>query len=235
VRKPSDAGTSDGIEELKPKGSVMKIRWIATGLVFGVALSLLTGPVLSQEAKVGESENEKFMKAWQKYALPGKYHEKLEYLVGTWDMSTKIWMEGPDKPPHESTATTWCRMIFGGRFVQTEMKGMMTLEIDGQMMPIPVEAIGYIGYDNFKEKYIGIWIDSHSTGIYYSEGTVDETGKLFTYFMEMDEWETGRRGVPYKMTDKVIDNGKTIVSEFHDLTMPDGKTLMMQMTSKRKD
>jgi hypothetical protein len=98
-----------------------------------------------------------------------------------------------------------------------------------------VEAIGYIGYDNFKEKYIGIWIDSHSTGIYYSEGTVDETGKLFTYFMEMDEWETGRRGVPYKMTDKVIDNGKTIVSEFHDLTMPDGKTLMMQMTSKRKD
>ncbi|MHC4978009.1 MAG: DUF1579 family protein, partial [Planctomycetota bacterium] len=122
----------------------MRIRWIASGFAFGVVMSLLTGPVLSQEAPKQESETERMMKSWQKYALHGKKHEKLEYYVGTWDVTTKFWMDGPDKPPTESTATTWCRMIFGGRFVQSEMKGMMTIEIEGQMVPIPMEAVGYI-------------------------------------------------------------------------------------------
>jgi hypothetical protein len=173
------------------------------------------------------------MKAWQKYALPGKNHEKLEYLVGKWDVTTKYWMDGPGKPPTESTATTWCRMVFGGRFVQTDLKGMMTLEIDGQMKPMPMEAVGYIGYDNFKEKYVAIWIDSHSTGIYYSEGTADKKGKVFTYFSQLDEWETGRRDVPYKMTDTIVD-ADTIVTAFHDLTAGPDETLVMEMTSRRR-
>jgi hypothetical protein len=215
------------------KGSVMRLRWIASGFAFGVAMSLLSGPVLSQEARKQESETEQMMKAWQKYALPGKNHEKLEYLVGTWDLTTKYWTDGADEPPNESTATTWCRMVFGGRFVQTEMKGMMTLEVEGQMVPIPMEAVGYIGYDNFKEKYVSIWIDSHSTGIYYSEGTADKKGKVFTYFAQLDEWETGRHDVPYKMTDTIV-NADTIVTEFHDLTADAGETLVMQMTSRRR-
>jgi hypothetical protein len=215
------------------KGSVMRIRWIASGFAFGVVMSLLTGPVLSQEAPKQESETERMMKSWQKYALPGKNHEKLEYYVGTWDVTTKFWMDGPDKPPTESTATTWCRMIFGGRFVQSEMKGMMTIEIEGQMVPIPMEAVGYIGYDNFKEKYVAAWIDSHGTGIYHSEGTADKKGKVFTYFSMWDEWETGRRNVPYRMTDTILD-ADTIVTEFHDMTAAEGETLVMEMTSRRR-
>ena len=211
----------------------MRLRWIASGFALGVAMSLVSGPVLSQEAPKQESEEKRVKPAWQKYTLPGKNHERLEYYVGTWDVTTKFWMDGPDKPPTESTATSWCRMIFGGRFVQTDMKGMMTVEIEGRMVPIPMEAVGYLGYDNFKEKYVGIWIDGHGTGIYYSEGTADKKGKVFTYFSMWDEWETGRRNVPYKVTDTILD-ADTIVTEFHDLTAESGKTLVMQMKSKRR-
>ncbi|MHC4968293.1 MAG: hypothetical protein ACYTF4_06710, partial [Planctomycetota bacterium] len=69
---------------------------------------------------------------------------------------------------------------------------------------------------------------------YHSEGTVDDTGKVFTYFSVWDEWETGRRNMPYKMTDTILD-ANTVVTEFHDMTMPAGKSLVMQMTSRRKN
>jgi hypothetical protein len=217
------------------KGSVMRTRWVAFGFAVGVVASLMTGEVLSQEARVNErdAEQERMMKLWEKYALPGPFHEKLQFFVGTWDVTTKYWMEGPEGPPAESKSTMWGRMIYGGRFLETKTRGTMSFEYKGDVVQFPVESVGYIGYDKFKAKYVGIWIDSGSTGIYQAEGTVDETGKVFTYFSMWDEWESGRRNVPYKLVDTIRDEN-TIVTEFHDLTRPQGKTLLMQMTSRRQ-
>jgi hypothetical protein len=36
------------------------------------------------------------------------------------------------------------------------------------------------------------------------------------------------------MTDTILD-ANTVVTEFHDMTMPAGKSLVMQMTSRRKN
>ncbi|MHC4766580.1 MAG: DUF1579 family protein [Planctomycetota bacterium] len=212
----------------------MKLRWTALGFAFGVAALLMTADVLSQEAPEPDDDMEQMMKLWEKYALPGPFHEKLEFYVGTWDVTTKFWMEGPDELPAESKSTMWCRAIMGGRFIETRGQGTMSFEYKGQVVDFPVESVGYIGYDNFKEKYVGTWIESSGTAMYHSEGTVDDTGKVFTYFSVWDEWETGRRNMPYKMTDTILD-ANTVVTEFHDMTMPAGKSLVMQMTSRRKN
>ncbi|MHC4416765.1 MAG: DUF1579 family protein [Planctomycetota bacterium] len=210
----------------------MKTRWIAYGFAFGVAASLMTGEVLSQEAPGPDAEMEQLMKLWEKYALPGPHHRKLEVFTGTWEVTTKMWMEGADAPPAESKSTSWCRPIFGGRFIESKAQGTMSFEYKGEVIQVPTESVGYIGYDSFKEKYVLSWIHSGGTGIYYAEGTVDETGKVFTYFATYDEWETGRRGVPYKMVDRIIDEN-TIVSSMYDLTMKPDESKVLEMVSKR--
>lgn len=217
----------------------MKLRLLALGFVFGVTTALLSSQVLSgdksdkaEKADKG-AETKQMMELWKKYALPGDYHQKLEVFAGDWDVTTRIWMEGPGEPPNVSNSTVQSELIFGGRFLRTNMRGMMSLEVEGEMMEFPIEAVGYVGYDNFKQKYVSIWIDSHNTGIYYTEGFVDPTGRIFTYIGTMDEWETGQRDKPYKMVDQVISENR-IVSQMHDLTMPEGQTRVFEMVAARK-
>ncbi len=207
----------------------MKFRMLLCGFSLGVVAALLSGELLSAG---GPRDDDEMMRLYQKYALPGPFHEKLEFFEGEWDVTTKIWMSGPDAPPAVSTSTVSSKLMFGDRFLQTKMRGTMNLEINGEVMPIPMEAIGYVGYDNFKQKYTSVWIDSHNTGIYYAEGNVDETGKVFTYFGTMDVWEENARDRPYKMVDRIIDENTT-VSEMHDL-MLEGQTRIFEMVAKRR-
>jgi hypothetical protein len=141
-------------------------------------------------------------------------------------------MEGPDAPPTESKSKAWCRSAFGGRFIESKEQGTMSMVYKGEVVQVPTESIGFIGYDTFKEKYVSVWLHSGGTGIYYAEGTVDETGKVFTYFATYDEWETGRRGVPYKMVDRIVDEN-TLVTTMYDLTMKPQESKVFEMVSKR--
>ena len=211
------------------RGLRMNVRMLVCGFVLGAGTALVSTEILS----AGEPDfDDARMKLYQKYALPGPFHDKMEFFEGEWDVTTKIWMEGPDAPPALSTATVSHKFMFGDRFLQTTMRGTINLEINGEVMAIPTEAIGYLGYDNFKEKYVSVWIDSYNTGIHYAEGNVDETGKIFTYFATMDVWEENARDRPYKMVDRIVDDN-TIVSEVHDLIVQ-GETRIFEMVSKRR-
>jgi hypothetical protein len=39
------------------------------------------------------------MERWQAVSTPGDQHAYLDRFVGDWDAVSKMWMEGPDKPP----------------------------------------------------------------------------------------------------------------------------------------
>jgi hypothetical protein len=47
-------------------------------------------------------------------------------------------------------------------------------------MGAPFTGHGTMGYDQQKQKYVGTWIDSMKSGLFISEGTGDEHGKVFT-------------------------------------------------------
>ena len=43
---------------------------------------------------------------------------------------------------------------------------------------------GLTGYDNHEQKYVGMWVDSMTTSISTSLGTIDKSGKQFSFHRE---------------------------------------------------
>jgi len=94
----------------------------------------------------------------------------------------------------------------GGRFLQDEYKG--------KAMGKPFKGMGLLGYDNAANSYVSVWLDSSSTGVMTSKGTVDASGKVFTFNGEYTCPITGEtRHTREVLT--VVDN-KTRVFEMFD-------------------
>ena len=82
-------------------------------------------------------------------------------MVGTWKAKTTFVME-PGAPPEVSNGTSVHRLVLGGRYLEQVYKGTS--------MGMPFEGIGFTGYDNVKQRYVGSWMDSFGTGMMTSVG-----------------------------------------------------------------
>ena len=76
----------------------------------------------------------------------------------------------PNAPPMETSGSTETEMILGGRFLVDHTTG----EFNGQKF----EGMGISGYDNIKQKYISVWLDTMGTGMMTAEGQADAKGKV---------------------------------------------------------
>jgi hypothetical protein len=123
-------------------------------------------------------EMQKQMEAWMKLAEVTKQHEALKPMAGKFNAECTMVM-APGTPEQKSAGTCENELIFGGRFLHSRFKG----EFMGQ----PFEGIGYMGYDNYKQKYINTWTDSMSTMIMFAEGTADPSGKVITLLSEIPD------------------------------------------------
>jgi hypothetical protein len=121
----------------------------------------------------------------QESPKPGPEHEVLKQLVGTWDAQVKCLV--PGQAAQESKGEYTARLDVGGLFLVTEFKG--------QLAGGAFQGRGLTGYDPFKKKYRGVWVDSMSPGIFTSEGAFDKSGKIFTETMERPD----PQGKPMKM------------------------------------
>lgn len=130
----------------------------------------------------GEMDMQAMMEVYKKLATPGIQHKLLEKLAGNWTTRTISWME-KGKPPTESSGTCTQRMILDGHYLQQEYAS--------DMMGTPFTGINLIGYDNHTRKYVSIWIDSMSTGIYHFVGTDSEDGNVVTQECSYDDPVTG--------------------------------------------
>ena len=167
---------------------------------------------------------DEMMKAWMAVATPGEAHKKLEPMVGSFTVVTKMWMD-PTKPPEESTGTTESKWVLGGRFVEEQ--------VEGTAMGQPFHGMGLTGYDNYKKKYVGSWADSMGTMLMTSTGTADVSGKKFTFWSTMDD-------VVMKKPTKVKGVLTVADDDHHTYEMwatgPDGKifkSLEVQYTRKK--
>jgi Protein of unknown function (DUF1579) len=110
----------------------------------------------------------------QDFPKPGAEHERLKQMAGIWDAQVKATFE-PGKTL-ESKGVFTAKLDVGGFFLVTEFKG----ELAGEKF----QGRGLTGYDPFKKKYVGVWVDSMSPGIYTSTGAFDSSGKVLTETME---------------------------------------------------
>jgi hypothetical protein len=91
---------------------------------------------------------------------------------------------------------------------------------------------GLTGYDTFKKKYTGVWVDSMSTALYTTEGSFDESGKVFTEQMEGPDPSTGKT-IKLRTIMEIADKDR-MTMKMHG-PGPDGKEfLMMEVTYMRK-
>lgn len=127
------------------------------------------------------------MAAWMQYAQPGEGHRFLEKLAGTWEARTQFWME-PGTPPMESTGTSVNELTLGGRYLRSEYTS--------EFMGAPFQGMSLDGFDNQKQKYVGLWVDTMSTLMLVFEGTCDDAGSVRTMLADYTDAASGK---PAKM------------------------------------
>ncbi|HYI12480.1 MAG TPA: DUF1579 domain-containing protein [Thermoanaerobaculia bacterium] len=163
------------------------------------------------------------MEAMAKAGTPSDPHKKLDVFAGTWDTTISMWMApGTDPMSHKGKSTNaW---IMDGRYLEQRF--------EGEMMGMPFTGLGYTGYDNVKKQYFGTWMDSMSTGMMTSTGSVSADGKTYTFDASMADPMTGK-DAPIKEKIIVTD------ADHHTMEMwtpgPDGKMYkMMEIAYSRK-
>ncbi len=134
---------------------------------------------------------------WAKIAAPGEHHKHLDYFVGKWKTTTKMWMAGPGSEPMESPGTSEMTWVLGGRFLMHEHKGTM--------MGQPYEGIGMTGYDNYRNMYFSSWCSNMQTNMLTMAGTRHPHTGVFTYYGEMDEPVLKVTGRTVKYVTRIID------------------------------
>ena len=197
----------------------MRIRALVVGLVIVGAGIAVTGRALSDDkgGKPAFSEEEmiKMAQEWMALAKPGEHHKQLNQFVGKWNTITKMWWGGPGTPAIETYGTAEIKWVLNGRFIMQESKGEMIMpSATGEMTKSPYNGMGFIGYDNYRNVFVGSWMDDVGTTMYTYKGTADPSGKVFNYYGEMDEpglKMTGRM-VHYRTT--IINNDKHVFEVF---------------------
>ncbi len=116
-------------------------------------------PAAPQMSKEQQAEMDAVMKA----ATPGKEHQHLASMAGTWDLVVRTMM--PGQPPGESKGTSVREMILGGR--------VLVEKVHGDMAGMPFEGFGLSGFDNVSGRFWGNWQDNFGTGTMLSTGTCD--------------------------------------------------------------
>jgi hypothetical protein len=197
----------------------------------GVLILVLTLVVskesFSQEKKKSAKKpsQEEMMKRFAESMTPGAQHKMLEESVGTWDPEVKMWWNGPKGEPTISKGTSVNKMVLGGRYLQQDFTG--------EMMGHPFIGTGFTGYDNFKKKYVGFWIDNMSTGMSTMTGAMDKDGKSVTMWGKMDDPMTGEKDKKVKYVVRFVDKD-TQVFETYDVTAYGDKKPTMEITYKRQ-
>ncbi len=133
--------------------------------------------------------------AWMAASMPGTAHAWLGQFIGTWSTKTSMDM---GNGPMVSEGTAEFSWLVEGRF--------LLQEFNGDMMGMPLQGYGVQGFDNLKRQYVGTWLDSMSTGITMTQGSLDQTGKIMTLVGGMDEPTTGEMNKPVAFVTTVIDD-----------------------------
>ncbi len=175
-----------------------------------------------KEKQKSEMDMQAMMEVYKKVGTPGAPQKTLAKLAGSWNTKTKAWME-PDKPPMEGTGTCEQKMLFDGRYLQQEYAG--------EMMGDKFAGINLIGYDNHTKKYVSIWIDSMSTGIYYFEGSASEDGKIITQEASYDDPVKGP--TRWRSVTRIVNKNK-MEYEMYLTSKGRKEEKMMEMTVTRR-
>lgn len=163
------------------------------------------------------------MKNWTEYMTPTDMHKMISSWDGKWNTEINSWMS-PDAPPMKSEGKTINKMVLGGRYQESIHTS--------NMMGMPFEGHGTLGYDNAKKVFESTWIDNVGTGVIKMTGAWDAASKSVTLKGMSIDPTTGKE-FEMKEVFKVIDEN-THLMEMYGPSSKDGKEMkMMEMKFTR--
>ncbi len=165
------------------------------------------------------------MQEYMKLMQPGEAHKHLNFYAGVWDTVTKVWMGGPGTPPMESTGTSTFTSVLGGRWVMEEHTGTM--------MGMPYLGKGMMGYDNYKNLYVGTWYSNMSTEMLQMVGARHPKTGVVTMYGVMDEPQLSVHGRTVKYVIKQTDDDH-FTFEIIDLHASDDYKVIELSYTRRK-
>lgn len=152
---------------------------------------------------------------------PGPHHQHLNEFVGEWKTTMRMWIAGPNGPATESHGESNVKSIFGGRFIMEEHRAdVMMPDETGQIKKHQFHGIGLTGYDNVKNLYTSVWIDSMSTQMITSTGARHPETGLYSFYGTMDEPMLGVHDRMVKYEHKFMGPDKHLMTVY-DLHLSD--------------
>ncbi len=198
-------------------------------LVLAAAVALLltavpfAGAQQQGEAPKVTPEQQAAMETYMKLATPGAAHKALEPMIGTWNVTTTMWQK-PGAAPQTGGGTAENSWVLGGRFIRQDF--------DGEFGGMKYQGLGFTGYDNYKKKYVGTWMDTMGTMMMHMLGTADPSGKVFTLGSTVDDAMTGK-SIRVKTVTRIVGANKHVMEMYGP--DPTGKEFkMMEIVYTRK-
>ena len=179
------------------KGNRFNILKKCSSLVLIMITVFITGPLLAQTNKDTTtsvySASDDTYKQMLDYSRPGKYHQLLADLVGTWTFKGRHyeWTDSvTSKVSLEYSGTVVRESFANGRYfiVNVTSDGKLEMPIqDGKMKEVKFQGFEIECYDNVKKKFVKSSIGNHlNSFIAASEGTYDSTTKTITFDSEFE-------------------------------------------------
>ena len=208
-----------------------KKSWIA---VIAVSVCVAAASHVLSQDKAGKAqegmpemsaEELAHMQEYMKLMQPGEAHKNLKFYVGVWDTVTKVWMGGPGTEAMESTGTSTFKSVLGGNWIMEDHTG--------SMMGMPYLGMGMMGYDNYKNLYVGTWYSNMGTEILQMAGSRNPKTGVVTMYGTMDEPQLSvhSRTVKYVMTPTDEDH---FTFEIIDLHASDDYKVIELIYTRRK-
>lgn len=110
----------------------------------------------------------KMLQRAQQLARTYEPHQRLQALVGTWEVTVRS--ASPGAPERTDRGSVVGKAILGGRYV--------VLNFQLQLQGHAVEAVQILGFDNLRQRYTSSWRDDLSTGAVECSGAPDAATPL---------------------------------------------------------
>ena len=134
-------------------------------LIVPLALQLRAASAVAETASGGAT------KEWlHTLRVPGPDHDRLNALIGTWNMAIRQW-KGPDAEAIELTGTATRRWVLDERFIEERAENKTS---SGGIL----RSLGYLGYNRLTQLYEHVWMLSAATGMFFERGRYDPESNL---------------------------------------------------------
>lgn len=162
------------------------------------------------------------MKLWTAYATPGNAHKMMADETGTWTCDMTFWEE-PNGKPSKATSTANVKMIYGGRYQETDYVGTM--------MGQPFEGKATLAYNNASKEFTTTFIDNMGTGMMVATGKYDEATKKVELKGEMVSPLNGKK-TPYREVYTFVDANTRKMEMYDTKNGTEYKSMEITMTRK---